>query len=161
MNCFDTGISYTGRNCDLPNHFLPFTSQGCLEYFELFYNESVSGLFSYYNGESRPYHREHGSNNDLVNNGASSSSFVIQQENISDYPVENAYSNSSSSYSSESSRDTSETTPSTEPSASATPGDAEKSQVVVKPGGSYCPRRENAFTCPECRRVFPKNSVLR
>jgi hypothetical protein len=160
VNYFDTGISYTGRNCDLPNHFLPFTSQGCLEYFEPFYNESVSDLFSYYNGESRPYHREHDSNNNLVNNGASSSSFVIQQD-ISDYPVENAYSNSSSSSSSKSSRDTSETTPSTEPSASATPRDAEKSQVVVKPGGSNLPRRENAFTCPQCHKVFPKNSVLR
>ena len=156
-----TEISYTGRNCDLPDDFLPFTSQDCLEYFGILYNDSVSDLFSYHHGEPRPYHEEHDSNNNLVIDSASSPSSVIQQEKISDYPVENAFSNSSSSSSSESSRDTSETTLPTKPSSSATPEDAEQSQVVVKPSGGSPPSRTNTFTCPQCHKVFPKMSVLR
>lgn len=154
-------ISYTGRNCDLSNDFLPFTSQDCLEYFGIIYNESVSDLLSYHHGDRRSYHREVDSNSDPVNYFASPSYFVIQQENISDYPVGIACSNSSTQSSSESSRDSETTPPSTEPSASATPGDVEQGQVEVQPGGRNHSHRENAFTCPQCHKVFSKNSVLR
>jgi len=158
---FDSVISHTGRNCDLSNDFLPFTSQDCLEYFGILYNESVSDLLSYHQEEPRPCHREYDSNNDPVKDGASPPSLVIQQENISDYPIEPGSFISPSQSSSESSHDTETTTPSTAPSSSATPGGAKQSLAGFQTHDGIYPRHANAFTCPQCHKAFPRNSVLR
>jgi hypothetical protein len=152
---------FTGRNYDLSNEFLPFTCQDSFEYFEKLYNDSVSDLLSYHHDEPRPYHREYDSKHDPINNGAASAFLVIQQEYLSDYQVQNGYSNSPSRSSSGSSRDTESTSPFTAPSASTIPQNAEQSQAAFQNHGTVRQPCLDAFKCSQCHKVFAKKSILR
>lgn len=140
---------------------MPFTGQDSFEYFGTLYHESAPDLLSYYRGEPCPSYRQYDSYSDPVNDGASLPSFAIQQEFVLDYSLEIEYSNSSNHSSNESARDTESTTPSTTPSASCTLEDAEQSQAAIRAHDGLLPARANAFACPQCHKVFPKDSVLR